>query len=208
MNQALTQDPQTLLLGLGIAAGLFLLSLSRIYRLSRSNARLCGDAGKMEKQAVLQQLEATSIHHDAMSWRAKTQRQFDALRAEFSHRLLQSDQGGANALKEWEQAHQKALSQALAKISDLEAALAARPVAPPPAPFVPPPFSKPSLPPLPAVDSARVQSLEAELAAAKAEIASSRQQNAALQRALLLARRRPQPPVTRKSSPRSAARCA
>lgn len=205
MNQALTQDPQTLILGLGLAAGLFLLSLFRIYRLSRSNARLGGDAGKMEKQVVLQQLEATSIHHDAMSWRAKTQRQFDALRAEFSHRLLQSDQGGANALKAWDQAHQKALSQALARISDLEAALAARPLTPPPAPFVPPPPSRPSLP---AVDSARVQSLEAELAAAKAEIASSRQQNAALQRALLLARRRPQPPVMRKSSQRSAARGA
>ena len=166
-------------------------------------------------QAALQQLEVISIHHDSISWRAKVQRQFDALRSELSHRLQQSDQGGANALKELDAVHQQTMAVAVAKISELEAALAAKPK--PAAPPVPaavavappkPPPPPPSLPALPAMETLRIQSLEAELAAAKAELATGRQQTAALQRALLLARRRLPVTAMRKSPPRSAARSA
>ena len=52
------------------------------------------------------------------------------------------------------------------------------------------------------METLRVQALESELAAAKAEIAYSKQQNAVLQRALLLARRK----APAKSSQRSKAR--
>lgn len=211
MTSALSQDIQILLMGLSIVAGLFLISLIRIYRLSRSNRRLRLENAKMSKQAVLQQMEVTSIHHDAMSWRAKTQRQFDALRSEFSHRLQQADQGGLHALKGLDEAHKKALSEALAKISELEAALAAKPAVsalPAPVAFASP---KPPSPPgsaLPAVDTVRIQTLESELAAAKAEIATSKQQTATLQRALLMARRRVPVTALRKSPPRSPARNA
>ncbi|MDB6006188.1 MAG: hypothetical protein JWR15_3175, partial [Prosthecobacter sp.] len=153
-------------------------------------------------------------HHDAMSWRAKTQRQFDALRSDLSHRLQQSDQGGAHALKGLEETHQKALSDALAQISELEAALAAKPAAafslpvPVPAPAteskLPPP--PPSLPALPAMETLRLQSLESDLAAAQTELSLSKQQNAMLQRDLLLARRRTPATPMRKSTPRSTAR--
>ncbi len=137
----------------------------------------------------------------------------ETLRSELSHRLQQTDQGGANALKELDAMHQQTLAVALAKISELEAALAAKPkpTAPPVpaavavAPAKPPP---PSLPALPAMETLRIQSLEAELAAAKAELASGRQQTAALQRALLLARRRLPVTAMRKCPTRSAARSA
>lgn len=214
MNRALPQDLLIyLVIGLSIVTGLFLLSLIRIFKLSRSNRRMLVENAKMEKQAVLQQMEVTSIHHDAMSWRAKIQRQFDALRSELSHRLQQADQGGANALKELDAMHQQTMAVALAKISELEAALTARPKpAAVPAPAVtaalPKPPPPPSLPALPAMETLRLQSLESELAAAKAELASSRQQNAVLQRALLLAKRRLPVVAMRKSSPRFTARSA
>lgn len=213
MNSALPQDVQILLAGLSIVAGMFLISLIRIVRLSRSNSRMGRENAKMSKQAGLQQMEVTSIHHDAMSWRAKTQRQFEALRSELSHRLQQADKGGMHALKEFDEAHKRALSAALAKISELETALAAKPAeVAPPAPGAPAllrsPAPQPSLPALPAMDALHIQSLETELAAAKAEIARSRQQNAALQHALLLARRRPPGAAVRKSPPRTPARCA
>ncbi len=216
MNRALPQDFLTILvIGLSFVTGFFLLSLIRIFRLSRSNRRMKVENAKMEKQAALQQLEVISIHHDSISWRAKIQRQFDALRSEFSHRLQQSDQGGANALKELDAMHQQTLAVALAKISELEAALTAKPkpVAPPVAAAVvaalpKPPPPPPSLPALPAMETLRIQSLEAELAAAKAELASGKQQNASLQRALLIARRRLPATPMRKSPPRSIARSA
>ncbi|OYW27998.1 MAG: hypothetical protein B7Z47_06180 [Chthoniobacter sp. 12-60-6] len=211
MKSDLLQEIQVLTIILSVIAGLFLLSLGRIFTLSRANRRARLENEKMEKQVALQQLEVTGIHHDAMSWRAKTQRQFDALRSDLSHRLQQSDQGGMHALKDLEEAHQKALSTALARISELEAALAAKPAAaaslPVPAPAaeskLPPP---PSLPALPAMETLRLQSLESDLAAAQTELALSKQQNAVLQRDLLLARRRTPATPMRKSTPRSTAR--
>ncbi len=211
MKSDLLQDIQALTIILSIVAGLFLLSLGRIFMLSRANRRVRLENAKMEKQVVLQHLEVTGIHHDAMSWRAKTQRQFDALRSDLSHRLQQSDQGGVHALKDLEEAHQKALSAALAEIHELEAALAAKPATaaslPAPAPAaesrLPPP---PSLPALPAMETLRLQSLESDLAAAQAELALIKHQNSVLQRDVLLARRRTPATPMRKSTPRSTSR--
>ncbi|WP_395752452.1 hypothetical protein [Prosthecobacter sp.] len=208
------QDVQMLIIGFSILVGLFLLSLVRIWLLSRSNRRMRVESAKMEKQTALQQIEITSIHHDAMSWRAKNQRQFDALRSDLSHRLAQADQGGVRALAELEKTHQTALSEALAKISELEAALAAKPAPSAPSPATvaaalpkPPPLQPPSLPALPAMETLRIQALESELASARAELSLSKQQNAVLQRGLLLARRRPAPAM-RKSHLRNNARGA
>jgi len=215
MNSELPQDVLILNIGLIFVAGLFLLSIGRIFQLSRSNSRMSVENAKMEKQAVLQQMEVTGIHHDAMSWRAKTQRQFDALRSDLSHRLQQAEQGGTHALKELDATHKKELSAALAKITQLEAALVAKPavVAPPPPVPVPvalakPPPPPPSLPALPAMETLRFQSLESELAAARTELALTKQQNTALQRALLLARRKLPVATVRKSSARSCLRSA
>jgi len=214
MKSALPPDITLLQICLTLVSGLFLLALIRIVRLARANRRMRAETEKMDKQVALQQIEVTAIHHDAMSWRAKTQRQFDALRADLSYRLQQSDQGGVHALKDLEESHQQALAAALGKISVLEAALAAKPVAvapPPPPAFVPPkpqPPPPPTLPALPAMETLRVQSLESELAAAKAEIALSKQQNAVLQRALILSRRKAPLAAGRKSPQRSKMRCS
>ncbi|MDZ4401128.1 hypothetical protein [Prosthecobacter sp.] len=214
----LPQDVQFLFIGLCILGGLFLIGLIRMFLLSRSNRRMRLESTKMEKQAVKQQVEITAIHHDAMSWRAKTQRQFDAFRIELSHRLMQSEQGNLHAQKLLDAAQEQSLASALAKITELEARLAAKPVVtmpaiaalseagvlPKPAGFIKPPPS--SLPSLPAMETLRLQALENELAAARTEIVIGRQQNAALQRALLLARRRQ--PAARKNGARGTTRCA
>ena len=54
------------------------------------------------------------------------------------------------------------------------------------------------------METLRVQALESELAAAKAEIALGKQQNSVLQRALLLARRKAPVAARRKSGVRCA----
>jgi hypothetical protein len=189
MNSSLPQDLQIWLVGLSIVSGLFLLSLFRLFLLSRSNRRLRAVSARMEKQTALQQMEVTGIHHEAMSWRAKTQRQFEALRSDFSHRLQQSDQGGLHALREGDAAQKKALAAAHAHISELEAALSTKRAAA-------------------AAEAQRSRSLESELAAARAEITSGRQQNVVLQRDLLLTRRRLSAPAVRKSPLRGMVRSA
>lgn len=207
----LLQDVQVLTIIFSIVAGLFLLSLGRMFLLSRANRRMRLEVAKMEKQVTQQQFEVTGIHHEAMSWRAKTQRQFEALRSDLSHRLQLSDRGGVHALKDLEEAHQKTLSAALAQISELETALAAKPAAAAalPAPAVESKLPQPpSLPALPAMETLRLQSLQSDLTAAQTELTLSQQQNAALQRALLLARRRSPATPMRKSTPRSTARSA
>lgn len=208
MKSELPQDVLIMLIGLVVVAALFLMSLVRMFLLSRSNSRMRLENARMSKQEALQQMEVTAIHHDAMSWRAKTQRQFEALRSELSHRLQQADQGGLHALKDLDEAHKKALAEALAKITELEAALNARPVVaapPPPAAALPKP-PPPSLPALPAMETLRIQSLESDLATARADLALSRQQNATLQRALLIARRKLPVTAMRKSPSRNSLR--
>lgn len=211
MNKAMSQDVQVLLIGLTILVALFLLSLVRIVLLSRSNRRMRVESVKMEKQAAIQQMEITAIQHDSMSWRAKTQRQFDALRSDLAHRLQQAEQGGMRAMKDLDEAHQQALSAAHARITELEAGLAAKSPAATTLPAPMPSLSKPpppSLPALPAMETLHLQALESQLAAAQTEIAQGRQQNAELQRALLLARRKGPAPALRRSGPRGAMRNA
>lgn len=221
MNKELSQDVMAMIIGLSIVSIMFLLSLGRMLALYRSNRRLSAEGVKMDKQLALQEMEVTGVHHDSMSWRAKMQRQFDALRAELSTRLLQTDMNGAHALKELDKACQQVLSGADArtaelaaakiKISELEAALAVKPVAPPPPP-PPPSIPKPALPALPAMETLRVQALETELAAVKAELALAKQQKSSLQLTALLARRKT--PVTTTTARKStllrgrATRCA
>ncbi len=193
-----------MLVAVCILGGLLLVALIRMLLLSRANRRMRLAGAKMEKQTAAQQVEITAILHEANSWRAKTQRQFDALRSDFAHRLLQTEQGGRHALQHLEDIRQQSLAEMLAKITTLEARLAAKSAAkvlPKPIPSL-----APSLPSLPAMETLRLQSLEAELSAARAEIAASGQQVAALQRALLLARRRQLAP--RKNSVRGTLRGA
>lgn len=188
-----------MIIGLSLVSILFLLSLGRLLALRRSNRRLSAEGNKMGKHLALQEMEVTGMHHDSKSWRAKMQRQFDALRAELSTRLQQADLNGTHALQELDRACQQVLATSDAKaaelaaarikISELEAALAVKPAAPPPPP--PTSISKPALPALPAMETLRIQALETELAAARSELALARQQNATLQLTALLARRKP-----------------
>ncbi|MGV3661204.1 MAG: hypothetical protein ACO1TE_13540 [Prosthecobacter sp.] len=185
------QDFSFLQLLLWIVGGLFLLSLGRMVSLARQNRQIAKDNAKMEKWAVAQQAELISVHHDAQSWRAKTQRQFDAVRADLGARLEQAERGNAHAQKQADTTQEKALISAMAKINELETRLAAAKTAPPSAAA-----AAPSIPALPAMETLRMESLQAELAGVKADLDAQRHQNGELQRALLLARRK-QPPARR-----------
>lgn len=213
MHTQLPQDVQLLLMVICLLGGLFLIALIRMLMLSRSNRQLLLNNGKLDRQALDQQIEITAVHHDAMSWRAKMQRQFEAFRTDLSHRLQRSEQGNLYVLGQLEAAHSKNLTAALAKISELEARLAVRPAAavlpvtalpdtsalPKPLAIKPPP----TLPALPSMETLRIQALESELTAAKAELAASKRQTTFLQHALQLARRKQ---TTRKGSMKPSAR--
>ncbi|MDB6004766.1 MAG: hypothetical protein JWR15_1753, partial [Prosthecobacter sp.] len=54
MKSDLLQDIQVLTIILSVIAGLFLLSLGRIFMLSRANRRVRLENAKMEKQVALQ----------------------------------------------------------------------------------------------------------------------------------------------------------
>lgn len=212
MHTQLPQDVQLLLMVFCLLGGLFLIALIRMLLLSRSNRQLLLNNGKLDRQALDQQIEITAVHHDAMSWRAKMQRQFDAFRTDLSHRLHRSEQGNLYALGQLEAAHSKSLTAALAKISELEARLAVRPAAVLPVTALPDTsaLSKPvaikpppTLPALPSMETLRIQALESELTAAKAELAASKRQTTFLQHALQLARRKQ---TTRKGSMKPSAR--
>ncbi len=179
------QDLSFLQLLLWITVGLFILSLGRIVSLGRQNRRLFTDHAKMEKCAAAQHAELTGMHHDAQSWRARTQRQFDAARADLGVRLEQAERGCAHAYEEVEAAHEKELATAMTEIRDLEKKLAEALEAPA--------ASEPAMPALPAMETLRAESLQTELAAVMAEAAEQRHQNGELQRALLLARRKHAP---------------
>lgn len=186
------QDASFLQLLLWISGGLFLLSLGRMFFLGRENRQIAKDNAKMENWAIAQQAELVSVHHDAQSWRAKTQRQFDAIRADLGARLEQAERGNAHAQKEADAKQEKALITAMARINELETKLAEAKKAPAWAPAA----ATASIPALPAMETLRLDSLQAELAAAQADAAAQRHQNGELQRALLLARRK-QPPARR-----------
>lgn len=211
MLPKLTLDVPALQLLLWIAGFLFLASIVRWIRLSAENRRMRREEPKLKKQIKDQQHELTGIQQEAASLRAKLQRQFDALRADLAVRHQQSEQGNHHAQKKHDEMLDETLEAALAKITGLEARLAARPalaataaalktVAPAKNGEAPA-----SLPSLPSMETLRVQALEQELAAVKAELASSRQQTSGLQLSLLLARRR-QSPAARKAAARGATR--
>lgn len=177
------QDLLFLQLFLCLTGGLLALALGRIWSLGRKNRQLAKEQRKMEKWAAGQQTDITSIHHDASSWRAKTQRQFDALRAELSVRLEQSEQSNLHAQKQLDAAQEKEMAAAQAKIKELEAALAAKPKEAPST-------ANSAIPALPAMETLHMESLASELETAKAEATARLHQNAELRRSLLLARRK------------------
>lgn len=184
------QDVLFLQLLLWIVSGIFLLSLGRIWSLGCQNRQTAKDLVKMENRTIAQQAELVSVHDDAKSWRAKTQRQFDAVRTDMSARLEQGEHGNAHAQKLADASQEKALVAAMAKISELETKLTEAKKAPAWAP------AAPITPVLPTMETLHLESLEAELTSAHADAAVQRQQNSELQRALLLARRK-QPPARR-----------
>ncbi|HBJ84284.1 MAG TPA: hypothetical protein DDZ88_10540 [Verrucomicrobiales bacterium] len=184
MLNSIAQDASFLLLLLWITGALFFISLVRIFLLARHNRRMRQDILKMEKQAAEQQIGIISNHHDTASWRAKIQRQFDALRAELATRLDQSEQSNHHAQNKLDESWRQELATAHDKIKKLEAALSAAPtqvIAKPP---------QPAIPTLPAMETLRIEALESELAATKSALTTTRQQNAALRLSNLMARRR------------------
>jgi BMFP domain-containing protein YqiC len=184
MLNSIIQDASFLLLLLWITGALFLISLARIFLLARHNRRMRQDILKMEKQSAEQQIGIISSHHDTASWRAKIQRQFDALRAELAARLDQSERSNHHAQDRLDESRRQELAVAQDKIKELEAALSAAPTQA----VVKP--SQPVIPTLPAMETLRIEALETELAAAKSALTAARQQNAALRLSNLMARRR------------------
>lgn len=90
--QTMTSDAATLSLILLIVAGLLLVSMTRIVFLLRTNTRLREGTAAMERQICTQQSEILSARRDSNAWRGEMQRVFDAFRAEFSNRLVESEQ--------------------------------------------------------------------------------------------------------------------
>jgi len=88
----ITLDAPTLKLSLTIVGGLLLISMVRIVFLLRTNARLKESTAKMEQQVLIQHQEILSVRSDSNAWRGDLQRMFDAFRAEFSKRLVESEQ--------------------------------------------------------------------------------------------------------------------
>jgi len=184
MLNSIVQDASFLVLLLWISGALFFISLVRIFLLTRQNRRMRQDAVKMEKLAAKQQIDIIAIQHDTASWRAKAQRQFDALRAEYTARLDQSVKGTRQAQTKLDESWQRKLEDANDKIRGLEAALTAASTQ-----VITKPAT-PAMPTLPAMETLRVEALEAELATTKSALAAVRQQNAALKLSTLMARRR------------------
>lgn len=129
-------DAPTLKLILAIVGGLLLIAMVRILFLLRTNRRLLESTGKMEKQVLAQQSAIMEARQDSNAWRGELQRMFDAFRAEFSSRLVESEQRCKDIQQRYD---------AVAKPAAVTAPPAAPPAftAPPP-PFVPPSFSKPA----------------------------------------------------------------
>lgn len=194
MLNGIFQDASFLQLLLWISGALFFISLVRIFLLRRQNRRMRQETVKMEKLAAEQQAGIITSHHDTASWRAKMQRQFDALRAELAVQLDQSERSNEHAQKKLDESWQQELDAARAKIRKLEAALSAAPK--------PEAIAKPFIPTLPAMETLRIEALEAELTAARSALTTARQQNAALRLSSLMARRRQSAP--RRSSMRTA----
>lgn len=195
MLHSMFEDASFLQLIVSISAALFLLSLVRIYALGRENREMRKNNLQMEAWAGTQQRELVTIHHDAKSWRAKTQRQFDAVRAELSARLEQAERGNLEVQKQADAAQERALVAAMARIGELEEQLKTARATPAAA------MSTHEIPALPAMETLRVESLQGEMSVAKAETEALRQRNAELQRALLLARRKHPSPRRNGSRP-------
>ena len=85
-------DVPTLELSLTIVGGLLLISMVRILFLLRTNSRLMDSTAKMEQQVLNQHQEILSVRSDSNAWRGEMQRMFDAFRAEYSKRLVESEQ--------------------------------------------------------------------------------------------------------------------
>jgi hypothetical protein len=181
MLNSILQDASFLVLLLCITGGLFLISLVRIFLLSQQNHRMRRDAAKMEKLAAEQQSDIIATQHDTASWRAKAQRQFDALRAEFTARLDQSVSGTQHAQTQLDESWQQALEDANTRIRDLEVALTAASTQL---------ITQPAIPTLPAIETLRVEALETELAVMKSALVTAQQQNFALKLSSFMARRR------------------
>jgi hypothetical protein len=181
MLNSILQDASFLVLLLCITGGLFLISLVRIFLLSQQNQRLRRDAAKMEKLAAEQQSDIIATQHDTASWRAKAQREFDALRAEFTAQLDHSVSGTQHAQTQLDESWQQALEDANTRIRDLEVALTAASTQV---------ITQPAIPTLPAIETLRVEALETELAALKAALVTAQQQNFALKLSSFMARRR------------------
>lgn len=187
MLNSLFQDANALQLFLWITGGLLLLSVGRIISLGRSNREFFKTTAKLENLTKSQQAELIAAHHDAQSWRAKLQRQFDATRVDYATRLEQAERSNAFAQKQVDASIEKALAAAMAKIQQLETELEAAKAAP-------------IIPALPAIETLEVESLSDELASVKAEANVAKQRNADLQRQLLSARRKT--PVGRRNGSR------
>jgi hypothetical protein len=183
MLNSILQDASFLVLLLCISGGLFLISLVRIFLLSQQNHRLRRDAAKMEKLAAEQQSDIIATQHDTASWRAKAQREFDALRAEFTAQLDHSVSGTQHAQSQLVESWQQKLEDANTRIRDLEVALTAASTQV---------ITQPAIPTLPAIETLRVEALETELAALKSALVTAQQQNFALKLSSFMARRRRQ----------------
>lgn len=116
----ITFDAATLSLILSVVGALLLVTMTRIVFLLRTNTRLRESTATMERQVCTQQSEILAARRDSNAWRGEMQRVFDAFRAEFSKRLVESEQRHQDLVRRQEVVSQAAASFASATETDAE----------------------------------------------------------------------------------------
>lgn len=130
--------------------------------------------------------------HDAQSWRARFQRQFDAMRTDLTHRLLQSEKSNGYAQDALDQAQQTALNNALAQMGEMETRHSSGTAGDLSSANETRIAKKEGLilPALPTIEGLRLRATEVELTGLRNQLDTARHEIAALRRSLMLARRR------------------
>lgn len=186
MLPEITLNDSSLKLLLGIVGTLFAISVVRLFLLFRENRRMRRDIAVMEKQSSTLHNDLLAIKHDSRSWREKMDRQFDAMRADFKTKLEQAERHQDKLLGSVSEKIQKNTTCVDQGCQCGEAAADKAPVS-----------SDATVPTLPAIETLKVQGLEAEVVELQEQLNAARQQCTTLQRSLALSRRRPAPQAHR-----------
>jgi len=191
MFREIILNDSTLRLLLGVVSLLFVLSVVRLFLLFRANRILRRNIGSMEEQSTELHNDLLAILHESRSWRERMIRQFEAMRADSSARLDQSERSQEHLLRSLDDKIQENASKLLASSQTLSTNESASATADRPSPTsTTQGMLLDVVPTLPAIETLRTQVLEEQISSLREQVHSYRQQCASLQRSLALCRRR------------------